>query len=155
MTASQESLRAKYARLLQAIKRLESIRKEYSRLDSFLEDFKAHDTVLYNLVIGVEAITDISNHILAAKFQDYSEHYRDILLKLGDHKIVPKEFAKKTADMANFRNLAIHVYEALTLEEVYRILQHAPEDFRTYAKALEPHLKESSDNNNTKKIPAP
>lgn len=140
MSPRGESVKAKYARLLEIIKFLESIRRKYSRA-AFLKNEEAQWSTVYNLVIGVEAITDIGNHILASRFQDYAENYKDILRKLGEHRVVPKALTERTVEMADFRNFAIHVYEGLSIEKVYDILQDAPADFRAYAKALFKHVK--------------
>lgn len=129
-----ESLQAKSARLLEAIKRLELVRGR--GLDHFLVSPLDQDASLYNLVIAIEAITDIGNHILSTRFQDYADQYKQVLQKLGQHGVVSTELVDRTIHMAGFRNLAIHVYEGLEMEKVYDILDHAPDEFRAYAEAL-------------------
>ena len=69
-----------------------------------------------------------------ARFHKPLQAYKDVLLELGSQKIIPLDFATDNATMADFRNMLIHAYPAISLEEVYDNLQKAPDIFRQFAR---------------------
>ncbi|MEK7166148.1 MAG: HepT-like ribonuclease domain-containing protein, partial [Patescibacteria group bacterium] len=56
--------------------------------------------------------------------------YKEIALKLGEHKIMSKEFAEtKLVEMAKYRNRLVHFYAEISAEELYQIIQKNLGDF--------------------------
>jgi uncharacterized protein YutE (UPF0331/DUF86 family) len=82
----------------------------------------------------VEIIVDIGNHILSEVFHSSAGTYKDVIFKLGDAGIIPKDFANDNLKMADFRNLIIHGYASVDLDQVYQNIQKAPDIFRQFAK---------------------
>jgi uncharacterized protein YutE (UPF0331/DUF86 family) len=101
--------------------------------DEFFNDFYVSDSAMRNLEVGIEAIVDIGNHILVSSFSSSEKAYRDVLVALGEKKVVPIDFAEKNAEMADFRNLLAHGYGRVDLLKVYRYLQKAPTVFRDFS----------------------
>ncbi len=118
--------------LTEAIEKLQDV-KALSRED-FMSDFFIHDTAIRNLVLGIEIIVDIGNHILSEIFHSSENTYKDVIITLGEAGVISKNFAKENADMADFRNLIIHAYGSLDMKQVYQNLQKAPDIFRKFAK---------------------
>ena len=87
---------------------------------------------LYAMIIGVEAICDIGNHLLSRYFNRTAETYKDIILFLGECKVIPKDFSQKSAKMTDFRNILIHLYLKVDSEEVYKNLRKAPEELSKF-----------------------
>lgn len=117
--------------LNEVIEKLQDI-KALSR-ENFMSDFFIHDTAIRNLVLGIEIIVDVGNHILLEVFHSSADTYKDVVLTLGEAKVVPKDFAKENANMADFRNLIVHAYGSLDMKQVYQNLQKAPDVFRKFA----------------------
>lgn len=86
------------------------------------------------MVLAVEIVVDIGNHILAEAFHMKTEDYAGVIEGLGKAGVIPKKFAKENVDMARFRNLLIHDYIKVDLKQVYQNLQKAPDIFRKFAK---------------------
>ena len=101
--------------------------------EDFIADFLVSDAALHNLVLGIEIIVDIGNHILSEAFHVGADSYKETIEKLGETGVVPRDFAKKNADMAKFRNLIIHAYGEIDMKQVYQNLQKAPDIFRKFA----------------------
>jgi len=118
--------------LTETIEKLQDV-KALSRED-FMSDFFIHDTAIRNLVLGIEIIVDIGNHILSEIFHSSADTYKDVIIALGEAGVVPKDFAKENAQMADFRNLIIHAYGSLDMKQVYQNLQKAPDIFNKFAK---------------------
>jgi len=132
MVLDKTTIERKLKKLAEVINKLEQCKKV--SLKDFLVDFKISDATMHNLVMGIEIIIDIGNHILAEVFQESADEYAAIIKKLGEVDVIPKNFAKENIEMARFRNLIIHAYEKIDLNKVYQNLQKAPDIFRQFAK---------------------
>ncbi|MBU3965325.1 DUF86 domain-containing protein [Patescibacteria group bacterium] len=129
---NKKSISEKLELLNEAIRKLDEIK--LLKRDEFASDFFIHDTAIRNLVLGIEIIVDIGNHILSETFQSSAKFYKDVIIDLGEGKVIPKDFAKENAEMADFRNLIIHAYGKLDIKQVYQNLQKSPDIFRKFAK---------------------
>lgn len=132
MAIDEESIKRKLKKLEEVVAKLEECKR--ASKEDFMTDFRISDSAMHNLVTGIEIIVDIGNHILTEVFQVAADEYAKIIEKLGETKIVPKDFAEANIEMARFRNLIIHAYEKIDLNLVYQNLQKAPDIFRKFAK---------------------
>lgn len=128
----KESIQQKILKLRECIEMLEKLRQTPQR--DFLKNKEKSGAAMHYLVIGIEVIIDIGQHILNEIFQTRGESYEEVVLKLGEVKVVDEDFAKENAAMARFRNLLIHDYIRVDLKQVYQNLQKAPDIFRKFAK---------------------
>jgi len=129
---NKNSVNQKLKKLEESAKMLEDYKKVQEK--DFLEDATIRGASIHYLVLGIEVIIDIGNHILTEVFQEHADSYEEIILKLGETKVIAENFAKDNADMAKFRNLLIHEYIKVNMETVYENLQEAPNIFRKFAK---------------------
>jgi uncharacterized protein YutE (UPF0331/DUF86 family) len=114
----------------EAVKVLNKLGREGK--DKFLKDKQSQYAAMFGMVMGIEAICDIGNHILAKYFDQSAETYKDVILGLGECEVIPKAFAQKAAGMTDFRNLLIHVYLKIDPKKVYEKLQKAPKQFMEF-----------------------
>ena len=131
---NRETVNKKLDLLNEVIEKLQDI-KTLSR-ENFMSDFFIHDTAIRNLVLGIEIVVDVGNHILLEVFHSSADTYKDVVLTLGEAKVVPKDFAKENAQMADFRNLIIHAYGSLDMKQVHQNLQKSPDVFRKFAECF-------------------
>ncbi|MEK7553284.1 MAG: HepT-like ribonuclease domain-containing protein [Patescibacteria group bacterium] len=132
MSIDKNTVREKLEKLSHSVKLLEKYRG-LSRED-FLIDFTVNSAAQYNLILGIEIIIDIGNHILSEIFEVHPKEYKEVIECLGKYEIVPKEFSQENIDMTKFRNLIVHQYGEVDMKEVYQHLQKAPDIFRQFAK---------------------
>jgi len=132
------SILKKLKKLEEVIEKLEDLKK--TPFEKFLEDDKAQGATMYNLIIGIEAITDIGNYFLAEKFNKAAETYEDIIKGVRETRIISEELFKRSEGMTKFRNILVHLYEVVEPEKVYQNLQKAPDIFREFAKAYQEFL---------------
>ena len=101
---------------------------------TFLADPMLHGAVMHYLVESIEIIIDIGNHILAQKYGQSQSTYKDVIIYLGKHRVIPQTFAQRQMKMSDFRNLIIHGYGDIKLADVYRALQEGPDTFEQFAR---------------------
>jgi len=135
VVVDQKSVDEKLKKLGTVVDKLEQLKRE--PYNKFVEDYKISDTTLHNMVLGVEVVVDIGNHLLAEVFQIRAESYAGVIEKLAEARVISEEFASQNVKMAKFRNLIIHEYGHIDLEKVYNFLQKAPDIFREFARCFQ------------------
>lgn len=120
------------------IKKLDEVVAELKEIqkapkENFFSDTTLQYAAMYAMVVGIEAICDMGNHILTKYFNRGADTYKDIILLLGEMEIIPVSFAKKSAKMTEFRNILIHFYHRVDINEVYTNLQDAPDEFTKFS----------------------
>jgi uncharacterized protein YutE (UPF0331/DUF86 family) len=119
---------------------LESLRENITLLRPLQSESMADltaDPLRYNGVIhllqtSVEHVTDVGAHLLAGSGLEIPDEYRQIISKMGQHRILPYDFAQRIAPMANFRNIVVHEYLTVDPARVYEHLQHGLNDFEQF-----------------------
>ena len=135
MPLDKETIRERLSKLTDVVKLLE----EYKKVprEDFLVDFTINSAAQFNLILGIEIIVDIGNHILSEKYQAHPKEYHEVITLLGEYHVVPLDFAREHSDMARFRNRIIHQYTEIDMKQVYNHLQKAPDVFSQFAQYYE------------------
>lgn len=128
------SINDKLFRLQESTRIIEELLSEEG--EKVINDERLKSALYFNLVISIETILDIGNHILAESFNMPASSYKDIILGLGIKEVVPKEFSLRNQDMGDFRNKIIHDYDRIDDVQAYQYAQKAGEIFRNFAKSF-------------------
>ncbi len=110
------------------LRELDEAAEDWKRYRSIsLADLKAdrdkRNMVLHALLVSIQASIDIANHLVAANSTRRPETYRESFAILCDEGLIPEDLADQLSDLAGFRNVLVHVYWRLNLDEVYGVLQ--------------------------------
>jgi len=135
----------------------ESILKHLDELSKFLEDLQRYQAkiskgellsnrdlqnmVLYAVIGAIQSCIDIGSHLIAELGLRRPERYRDVFRSLWEGKFLEEQEYMKLADLAGFRNLAIHIYWRVDFEEVYRVLSEEVAGLKKFAKKVDSLLK--------------
>jgi len=104
--------------------------------NDFLDKFFYVESAKHLLQVSVEAMLDITNHIIARERYRSPKTYAEAFLVLVEQDILPKEKKANFIQMARFRNRVVHLYHELDDKEIYRILQENLNDFRVFIGAI-------------------
>jgi uncharacterized protein YutE (UPF0331/DUF86 family) len=124
--------------IIARIKELDTVVEELSHYKELtLEDLKnslsKRWTVERGLIAGANLIFDIADHILASKFHLYPETYEDSLRLLFENGVISKELFTKIDGLGGFRNILVHDYLGIDLNEEYNNFQKALIVFKEFA----------------------
>jgi len=108
-------------RLRECLLKLEPLRDK--KKHEFLEDPYLRDIVERNLEVAAQACIDIANRIISIEHLEKPRDYYEAILRLGEARILPPDFARHLAPLAGFRNILIHEYLEIDWDEVYQNLQ--------------------------------
>ncbi|MBC7075715.1 MAG: DUF86 domain-containing protein [Syntrophomonadaceae bacterium] len=104
--------------------------------EEFLNKFFYIEAAKHLLQVSIEAMLDVSNHIIARKRFRSPKTYAEVFSILVEQKILPKEKEKNFMQMAKFRNRVVHLYQEVDDKEVYKILRNDLDDFREFISAI-------------------
>lgn len=115
--------------------------------DQILEEPTLHYSTQHLIFLSIELILDIGNHILSEKFSEKSGKYSDIIIALGEKRIIPEDFADSQKEMAKFRNLLAHEYASSDEEQIVQYTREAPPIFRKFRKYFSDFLEANRSKN--------
>ncbi|MBA3046322.1 MAG: DUF86 domain-containing protein [Candidatus Thermoplasmatota archaeon] len=104
------------------------------------EDFTLRGAVERYLGLALQCSLDIGEMIISMEKLRKPDTYRDVIEILGENGILPRDFAKRFALAAGFRNILIHMYADIDMEEVHQFLQENLGDFDEFARSIAEHL---------------
>ncbi len=109
-----------------------------------LQDVETNQEVAWSiehgLQVAVQNLLDIGSHILAAEGINDYEDYTELIDRLGERGILPEAFARSIRGMASFRNVLVHEYIRVDIEQVYTALHQDLEDFTQFSLLIQRHL---------------
>lgn len=133
-TPDRDILRQKIQFVRDALRRLRQIRDEGKR--AYLDDWKSQDATVRILQVGVEAILDAANHIIAREGLGIPKTYAEAITILTREGILPPAKREDLVRMVQFRNRAVHLYDEVDQEEIWNILEHHLADFEAVIEAF-------------------
>ena len=109
-----------------------------------IEDLQADHTlkgaVERYLEIALECTIDIGEMIISREKLKRPESYQEVFLVLGEHGILPGDFAIKFAPSAGFRNRLVHMYAKIDIVKLYDYLQNNIEYIEQFGKYIAQYL---------------
>ena len=113
---------------------IEEIRSQ--GFDSFSSNFKDIQAAKHSLQEAIEACLDIGSHIIAERGFRRADDYKDIYNVLEEEGIIDHVLSSKLQEMAQFRNLLVHMYWKIDYGQVFDVLQHNLGDLRAFSGAV-------------------
>jgi len=101
----------------------------------FKDDNKTLKLCEHCLQLAIQSLLDISHYIIANNNLARPNNNREAILTLGNHSIIPVNFAQKIAPMVNLRNLLIHEYLEIDPAKIHAAIQSL-EDFRDFSRYI-------------------
>ncbi len=130
------------SRKLRALKKYVDFLREYSSTSR--EELERNDllrsAIERNFQLAIESALDIGEVIISAQDFEKPEDYREVLLILGKHRVIPEDFAEVFSRAAGFRNILVHMYEEVDAGKLHDYLQNNLEDFNEFAKFIAGYL---------------
>ncbi|OGX36845.1 MAG: hypothetical protein A3G91_02135 [Omnitrophica WOR_2 bacterium RIFCSPLOWO2_12_FULL_50_9] len=89
---------------------------------------------------SLEAVFDISRHIVAKSASGGVVEYKEIATALGNLGIITKEHSEKLRLMAGYRNRLVHFYHEITDKELYSLIKNHLGDMEIFLKEMKSFL---------------
>jgi uncharacterized protein YutE (UPF0331/DUF86 family) len=92
------------------------------------------------LQIALECVLEIGEMIISKEGFRKPEKYREVIEILGEEGVLPKDFAKRFAPAAGFRNILVHHYAEVDLDKLHKHLQKDLKDFDIFVRYVVKYL---------------
>ena len=130
MEFNQDKIRKITSEIFLSLERLEDL-KALSE-DDFLSDRHRIGSAKYNLIVAIEGVIDLCNHIIAKNGFRTPEDYADTFKVMAEKGAFGEEFTATLIQMARFRNRLVHIYWEVDDHELYRIIESRLPDIKTF-----------------------
>lgn len=116
---------------LEKLNRLQKIDR-----DVFIKDFRNVDSAKYLLQVTIEAMLDISNHIIARNRWGRPETNKESFEIIADQGIIERKYINTYFTMVKFRNRIVHMYFDVDNEMIYEIIHNNLNDLEVFIKTI-------------------
>jgi len=131
---SNSEFKDRILHLQEALRKLSELKEQ--PLAAVREHYTIRDTILYNLQIAIEALTDIGNYLLKRGKQKIPRTRVETFELLCRHDYLKGIEEEDLTTMSRFRNKLVHGYAGVDIDVVYNILQNRYEFLRMIAVQL-------------------
>ncbi|MFQ6083470.1 MAG: DUF86 domain-containing protein [Candidatus Aminicenantia bacterium] len=107
----------------------------------FLKERRNSLALKYLLIQAVEAVVDISQHILAKIKGIPCEGYVDCIIKAGENGLITKKLAEKLRRLMDLRNNLIHRYWRIDDNELYTVSKENISDLESFVSQIDDFIK--------------
>lgn len=133
---------------INVIKRIEFIQIELEDLKAHKElsfqEYNANRIVRRNVERMIEnianALIDISKILIANENVEIPDSYREIILKLGEIKLIDIELAKSIAEIARLRNVLVYQYLDIKWSYIRNFLTKEIDDVYEFLRTIELYI---------------
>ncbi len=119
-------------------------RKHLSRVElkcgvdsqTFFGDIDRQESVLFNLQMAVQNCIDIAAHIISEEGLGVPGSTNEMFYLLEENGYIDSELTEKMAKAVGFRNLIVHEYAKVDLEQVLQIGKKDTRDLYDYLRSI-------------------
>ncbi len=112
--------------------------------EQFFSDRDTRNMVFHAMMVGIQSAIDIATDLIAEERLRRPASYRETFEILCENGILPEPLASELSALAGFRNVLVHIYWDLDLEQVYAILQQDLVYLKAFPDAIREHFRERS-----------
>ena len=105
-------------------------------LDDFLKDIDRQEIILFNIQMAVQNCIDIAAHIISENVLGVPGSTTEMFYLLEKHGYLNHDLTRRMVKAVGFRNLIVHEYGKIELEQVYELAQNDITDLNEYLKAI-------------------
>lgn len=126
------------------LNKLESLRrclmrvqkKTPSSLEVLIKDYDLQDIIVLNLERVVQSCVDIGLHVISDLDVSAPDQMAQTFACLNQVGCLDEETATRMMKAVGFRNTAVHAYQEMDWEIVYRIITEHMNDFRDFSRQV-------------------
>ena len=118
-------------------------RYQHLSLEEFEKDLSLIWIAEKGLQILIQNLLDIGAHLLASEIRNDWDDYGEIIAKLGQHGIIPKDFSERIKGMAGLRNILVHEYLRVDVNKLHDFVKNQLGDFVEFMAHIQSYLEKA------------
>lgn len=119
-------------------------RYQHLSLEEFEKDLSLIWIAQKGLQVLIQNLLDIGAHLLASEIRNDWDDYGEIIIKLGQHGIIPKGFSEGIKGMAGLRNILVHEYLRVDVAKLYDFVKNRLADFVEFMSHIQVYLEKEA-----------
>ncbi|MDZ7292779.1 MAG: DUF86 domain-containing protein [candidate division KSB1 bacterium] len=135
---NSEAIEKKAAKVLEYVATLESLSENCA--ERMKSDKIYRGSILYYLYMMADSCVALAEMVIKLKNLPKPQSYSEAIDILGEHQIIPAEFAYEFARVTGFRNFLAHDYEKTNYEEICQIMLNKLKDVKEYIRYVKNSL---------------
>ena len=112
------------------------IQKQEVDLRVFLEDMDRQESILFNLQMAIQNCIDIAAHIVSDEGLGLPGSTSEMFYLLEENGYLDGALSEKMIKAVGFRNLILHEYGKIDLEQVFEVAQNDLRDLNDFLVAI-------------------
>jgi uncharacterized protein YutE (UPF0331/DUF86 family) len=110
--------------------------KRQSDIKRFKEDLDSQEIVLFNLQMAIQDCIDIAAHIISEEGWGVPGSTNEMFYLLEENGFISRHLTEKMVKCVGFRNLLVHAYSRIEVDQVFEITQNDLQDLERYLKSI-------------------
>ncbi len=110
--------------------------KRNTDLQTFLKDLDRQEIILFNLQMAIQNCIDIAAHIISDEGFGVPGSTNEMFYMLEENGYLNRDITEKMVKAVGFRNLMVHEYEKIELDQVFKVAQKDIRDLNEYLKSI-------------------
>ena len=119
--------------------------RELARPEAIATDVREARFVEHTLQLALQAALDAASHIVSDERLGEPSTNRELFDRLERAGWIEAPLADSLRNMAGFRNILVHGYDAVDLEIVRDVVEHRLDDLLKFAESVRRRLQESGE----------
>lgn len=111
---------------------LKRIHEEYDNNPENLKNYTKQDSIILNIQRACEASIDLAMHIVSEKKLGIPQNSMDAFEVMNSHGLIGDKLMKDLKAMVDFRNIAVHNYQAINLKVVEEVIEKYINDLKEF-----------------------
>ena len=134
VSADKEVMSTLFSELNDAMDALNDIISEGE--EEFMANRHLRGSAKYHLLVAIESVLDLSNHLITQNKWRLPEDYADTFLVMAENEVLKRDEAEHMGEMARFRNRLVHQYWRIDDTIIWEILVNDRIEIVDYAKKI-------------------
>jgi uncharacterized protein YutE (UPF0331/DUF86 family) len=105
-------------------------------LKVFKDDLDRQDVVLFNMQMAIQNCIDIAAHIVSEKGYGVPGSANEMFYLIEENKIIERELTERIVKAVGLRNLIVHEYSKINLDQIYHAARNDMSDINEFLKCI-------------------
>ena len=108
------------------------VEKRNTDLQTFLNDIDRQESILFNMQIAIQNCTDIAANIISEQGLGVAGSTSEMFYLLEENGYLEGELTGKMVKAVGLRNLIVHEYSKIELEQIFEVAKKDIDDLNDY-----------------------
>lgn len=105
-------------------------------LRAFMNDVDTQESILFNMQMAIQNCIDMAAHIISDEGLGVPGSTNEMFYLLEDNGFLSRDLTEKMAKAVGFRNLMVHEYGKIEMEQVFEMARKDIDDLNDYLKSI-------------------